>query len=137
MSKKIEMGKQYRMGADIVEVLTISRNDPNYPVAVLLPCGEIHTKTAYGRDELRCASNKDLKEVTPYDDFKVDEPVMVRCGSHHWTRRHFSHTTVLYLEPPQALKKYKNEVLEEAAVICEQVNSAGEGIAKIIREMKG
>ncbi len=45
--------------------------------------------------------------------------------------------TVLYLEPPQALKKYKNEVLEEAAVICEQVNSAGEGIAKIIREMKG
>jgi hypothetical protein len=92
MSKKIEMGKQYRTEADIVEVLTISRNDSTYPVVFLLPCGEIHTATEYGRHTIRSASSKDLKEVSPYDDFKTDEPVMARSDNgNFWVRRYFSH----------------------------------------------
>jgi len=36
------------------------------------------------------ASNFDLVEVSPYDDFRVDDPVMVRDKFHYWYRRHFA-----------------------------------------------
>ena len=58
--------------------------DPKFGWIIESWTRDLRRKDAYGCDSL------DLIEVTPYDDFKVDEPVMVRNGRDKWLRRYFA-----------------------------------------------
>lgn len=81
--KLIEMGKKYktRDGAD-VRILTIDRKHPSFPVVALLfsrisksETTRVYTKYGYAFADQRTSS--DLIEVSPWEDFKIDEKVIV------------------------------------------------------------
>lgn len=98
---KIEMGKQYKSSAPnglfefkderaaFDRVLTVDAAEP-YSVYIQLNNKAVicFTSDGYYIDGQRHIY--DLIEVTPYSDFKRNEPVMVRDGD-VWRRRHFSH----------------------------------------------
>lgn len=91
----IEMGKNHRTrDGRPARVICVDAKGEQ-PVVALVPngnsesvirtslAGEFHPGGPH--DEL------DLIEVGPYDDFKIDEPVMVRDDSeNNWARRHFA-----------------------------------------------
>jgi len=96
---KIEKGKKYRL-RDCPEsevVILDTELDPPYTVAAKLKraphreweimtfssTGEFDTMKEYG-------NGNDLIEVSPYADFKVDEPVMVSDGDLPYRRRYFA-----------------------------------------------
>ena len=93
----IEMGKKYRTrNGRTVRVICVDAKGTKPVVSLVLardnsesvirsgPKGELYIGE---EDEL------DLIEVTPYDDFKIDEPVMVRChedAANLWVKRYFA-----------------------------------------------
>lgn len=91
--KPIEMGKKYRTrdGRE-VRVLCIDRNNGVFSVVALVGGREyVEAFTKFGEywgDGH--ASNNDLVEVSPFEDFKIDDPVMVRFCDGGWYRRYFA-----------------------------------------------
>jgi len=97
MKNKVEMGKQYKSsepaglfdGIAFRRVLAVDCIG-KYPVAIEFENGEIlrYTEDGYWRvDNLNNSYN--LIEVTPYDDFKTDDKVMVSMSGTDWYKRHF------------------------------------------------
>ena len=91
---KIEMGKKYRTrgGVKVNRVLCVDRRDGAYPVVVELELGEIEVYTTEGQAIYNNDSEHylDLVEVSPYEDFKVDDPVMVSNNETFWGKAHFA-----------------------------------------------
>lgn len=92
---KISMDKKYRTRDGLpVRILCLDMKDPDYPVVGLAESPNGYELmccfTPEGRFSI-CDSehDRDLIEVSPYEDFKIDEPVMVRDGN-GWERRHFA-----------------------------------------------
>ena len=94
----ISMDKQYRTrNGDPVRILYTNKKGNNMPVVALVTLDsnneEIHVFTKEGKfyNNINKESSFDLIEVTPYDDFKIDEPVMVRdYPDEPWKRRYFA-----------------------------------------------
>jgi hypothetical protein len=93
---EIEMNKKYRTrDGRPARVICVDAKGAQ-PVIALVPHGDgesiIRTSLAakfYPNKECEL----DLIEVTPYDDFKIDEPVMVRChedAANLWVKRYFA-----------------------------------------------
>ena len=69
------------------QVLTVTRNSPDYPVLVEFTSGNIRM---YSRNGLGAACGDQLTEIP---EFKKDDMVMVRDScKDQWERRRFSHT---------------------------------------------
>ena len=95
---KVEVGKKYRMrGYPESEVVVFDTNiEPPFSVLAKSKHNKndhwkMRTYTEdgsyYDEDD---GSEMDLVEISPYDDFKVDEPVMVSGNGFAWYRRHFA-----------------------------------------------
>lgn len=94
---KISMDKKYRTrNGRAVRVLCVDRKCDEFPVvaAVLSSDGKetIHTFTAEGKYALGDHKTPtDLVEVSEWDDFKIDDLVMVRnTDDGAWNLRHFA-----------------------------------------------
>ncbi len=92
----ISMAKKYKnKHGDEVRILCVDRADKYYPV-VGLATGEdgrevTATYTINGKYYPSDRSDADLVEISEWDDFKIDEPVMVRdADGIQWHRRHFA-----------------------------------------------
>lgn len=93
---KIDLNKKYRtVSGDKVEVIktdlaapytvlaVITRADGSRFGLVYVADGFINSRKGYHPDN--------LVEILPYEDFKIDEPVMVRDDDNGpWFRRHFA-----------------------------------------------
>jgi len=92
---KISMDKKYRTqgGLEVRILCTDLQDEPS--VCGAIHCGKfdlIERWAADGQYSKNNASTFDLLEVSPFADFKKDEPVMVRHHEHdYWKRRYFSH----------------------------------------------
>ena len=93
----ISMDKKYKTRNGLpVRILCLDRKGDMYPVIGLVTiengAESIHTFTADGRFNFSPEGDSyDLIEVSPYEDLKIDEPVMVRnSGAIDWSRRHFA-----------------------------------------------
>lgn len=92
---KISMDKKYktREGRP-VKILCIDRNHRYYPVIALTidKTGTILCCTEEGKFQLlgEEKSCNDLVEVSPYEDFKIDDPVMVTDYKDLWYPRYFA-----------------------------------------------
>ena len=89
---KIEIGKQYRTkNGKPVRIICVDR-DNTYCVVGLM--GENQTLgiwTIAGCYQNEVETQYDLIEVGQFDDFKVDEPVLVRDSDRDsWNKRHFA-----------------------------------------------
>lgn len=87
----IDMNKKYRYRSGApARVLCVDRPVPHSSVLAMSESGAIsyHTPDGVVWDQ---EHGFDLIEVSPWDDFEVDEPVMVRHGGGFcWTHRHFA-----------------------------------------------
>jgi hypothetical protein len=92
----IEMSKKYRnkLGQK-VRILCTDSKDQTYPVVGLVEAMtgfesvEIYTKD--GRYHCDDESEQDLIEISEWDDFEIDEPVMVMDRvTGDWIRRYFA-----------------------------------------------
>lgn len=93
---KISMDKKYRTrDGHSVRILSIDRNY-QYPVVALVTdtygIDAIAAYSAYGKYFTTGADSQyDLIEVSPYDDFKIDDKVLVcRYEGAKWTKRYFA-----------------------------------------------
>ena len=85
---KIEINKAYRTRSGLpVRILCIDA-DGVYPVIAQINGEEIGTYTSAGT--YLNHTFKDLIEVTPYDDFKIDDKVMVSQDGVQWFKRYFA-----------------------------------------------
>lgn len=87
----IDMKKTYTCAGDKVRLLCVDYKDCR-PVVGIIETSEnsILTQwTAEGQYSKQGPGKYDLKEVPPYADYKIDEPVMV-CYGGSWLRRHFA-----------------------------------------------
>lgn len=86
----IEMGKKYRYkNGEKAIILTVNRPQ-KYSVISMNSVGEILSHKEDGTSGVH-GMNWDLVEVSPYEDFKIDEPVVVRdSDQQQWTRAHFA-----------------------------------------------
>lgn len=91
MKMKIEIGKRYKLtdGTLVRRVLAVDSNFCGLPVIAELYDGSIRYFTAEGKS--LHLSFRDLVEVSELDDFKIDEPVMVRnFTGNPWAKRYFA-----------------------------------------------
>lgn len=80
----ISMIKQYTLDGEDFTVLTVTKPG-DYPVAGYNPKGSVYCFPING-----IAGCGHLVEVSPYADFVIDEPVMVRDGDDcKWQRSNF------------------------------------------------
>jgi hypothetical protein len=92
----IEMGKKYRTRDGWpARVICVDAKTPRPVIAIAEdprdPSDDFVIRTTMeGRFNDSNKSGYDLIEVGPYDDFKIDEPVMVREGVRRWIRRYFA-----------------------------------------------
>jgi hypothetical protein len=88
----ISMDKKYKYrNGEPARVLCVDRANSQMPVVSLTADGAITLHTKAGGYLVECEGDLDLIEVSPWDDFKIDEPVMVRNhDSHMWQGRHFA-----------------------------------------------
>jgi hypothetical protein len=89
---KISMDKQYKYrNGEPARVLCVDRPGiEKYPVLSMTKTGKLYRHTVNGSV---CAEKEDydLIEVSPYDDFVIDEPVMVRDKTAEtWARGYFA-----------------------------------------------
>ena len=85
------MDKRYKTrDGDTVRILCIDKPG-KYSVVGLID-EDINSWTIGGDYyEDKAFSNNDLVEVSEWDDFKIDDPVMVRqTEEEHWTKRYFA-----------------------------------------------
>lgn len=87
---KIEMTKTYKTKSGLpVRILCVDRLNTLYPVVALVSDTVIEFRSDGVSD--RWVEKLDLVEVSPYDDFKIDEPVMVRgANDMDWRRMYFA-----------------------------------------------
>lgn len=91
----IDMNKKYRTRSGLpARVLCVDRID-EFPIVYIVLYEEreiVRTATITGKyTPTGVESSWDLIEITPYEDFKIDEPVMVRdFDTGPWNRRHFA-----------------------------------------------
>ena len=97
MKNKIRKDKQYRTrDGRPARILATDRKHENYSVIALIGSLDggfenLESFTIYGKAFVNDIDANDLVEVTPYDDFEIDEPVLVRyTKDDYWTRRHFA-----------------------------------------------
>lgn len=92
---KISLDKKYKTrDGKPVRVLCVDMKDTNYPVVALVEeeLGESpYTFTENGSVCYQEVDAFDLIEVSPYEDFKKDDKVMVSSDGETWYRRYFSH----------------------------------------------
>lgn len=82
----ISMDKKYTLDGEVFTVLTVTRPG-GIPVAGHVPSGRIFGFHLDGSNSL---STQRLVEVSPYADFVIDEPVMVRdFDDQPWFKRVF------------------------------------------------
>ena len=88
---KISMDKKYRTrsGIDVRVLCTDSANLP-YPVIVEFSTGEIVRYSDEGVTDVYKTTAAELIEVLPYEDFKIDDPVMVSNIAKFWESAHFA-----------------------------------------------
>ena len=83
----ISMDKKYTLKGLPFTVLTVTKPG-DYPVVGYTPRGIVYSFKSNG---VSTHSNQHLVEVSPYADFVIDEPVMVRDGDkQEWQRKHFA-----------------------------------------------
>lgn len=91
----IDMNKKYRTRSGLpVRILCVDRKDI-FPVVylILYEQREIMSTASIGGkyNSPRTESEWDIIEISPYEDFKIDDPVMVRdFDTEPWNRRHFA-----------------------------------------------
>lgn len=87
----IEMGKKYRLASGMVvrRILCVDRaGSVNYPVIAEMENGSI---LSFGPNGEWGCNQGCLVEVRPYEDFKIDDPVMVKNkGERDWSARYFA-----------------------------------------------
>lgn len=87
---EIKLDGKYRTkgGVKVRRVLCVDRNKEDFPVVVEFENGDIYTYPIDGRSSHTIWS---LVEVKPYEDFKIDDPVMVKATHENfWRKRHFA-----------------------------------------------
>jgi hypothetical protein len=97
MTSTICTSKKYRtVDGRYAQILCTTVVDDSYPVAALVTDEEgnqvVSRYTSSGKylDD-HIPSNNDLIEISPYDDFEVDDKVLVSNTGHTWYKRYFSH----------------------------------------------
>lgn len=94
---KISMDKKYKTKSGLpVRILCVDAAI-NLPVIGLCNFGDGRDTVCYWKKEGNYyddlgPSDFDLVEVTPYDDFKIDDKVLVSNDGEHWLPRHFAGT---------------------------------------------
>ena len=86
----VSMEKKYTLNGKDFTILTVTKPG-DYPVVGHTPAGALYLFLINGGSTY---GGVNLVEVSPYADFKIDEPVMVRddnCGE--WLRGHFAGLT--------------------------------------------
>jgi hypothetical protein len=88
----ISMDKKYKYrNGEPARVLCVDRANSTVPVVALTKDGVITLHTDTGRYLIELESGLDLIEVNPWDDFKIDEPVLVRDSDDtDWMRACFA-----------------------------------------------
>ena len=92
----IQMDKKYRYrNGGRATILTVNRpTSMSMYVVSMDEKGHLHTHTKAGHFYPGNYTNndqRDLIEIVPYADFKIDDPVMVREDpTDKWTKRHFA-----------------------------------------------
>lgn len=92
---KIEIGKKYttRDGRE-ARILCVDRVNGNPVVALIGKDNSVYTYTSTGQwqETPHSKYDVDLIEVSPYDDFNIDDKVMVQLftNSQHWHKRYFA-----------------------------------------------
>lgn len=95
----ISMDKKYKTrDGRSVRVLCIDcAGNVHYPVlALILEWNGDETLSSFtpeGKYSGLLVRNKDLIEVSPYEDFKVDDKVLVSQDGKQWYKRYFSHVS--------------------------------------------
>lgn len=95
----ISMDKKYRTrDGRNVRILCVDRKEDYYKVVAFITnkhgdseCEQVVSygiKGNYYRDESE--TQYDLIEVSPYEDFKIDDKVLVSNTGIHWDKRHFA-----------------------------------------------
>ena len=93
---KIDISKKYRTRSKLpVEILRTDIKSTDFPVVAIIQLSDdkefSDCFTEYGKLYAHGESDMDLIEMCPYEDFKIDEPVMVRsASSDSWMRRYFA-----------------------------------------------
>lgn len=90
---KISMEKKYRTrDGKPARVLCVDSGFKDHPVIAIISGNFIHSFTEDGfLHKDKCHYDIDLIEDTPYADFKIDEPVMVKDAINQtWLRGHFA-----------------------------------------------
>ena len=92
----IDLNKKY-LTADgrAVEILRINiANQLGLPVVAIVTDSSgqqsVNTYSANGEYFTDRSHPSDLVEIGPYDDFKIDDPIMVLDSDNQWVRRHFA-----------------------------------------------
>ena len=90
----VSMDKKYQTrDGRPVRILCVDGPDARYPVLYVLEDSRVlRTKCDGAFESADSRSHYDLIEVSPYADFKVDDPVMVRAhtAGDVWHRRYFA-----------------------------------------------
>lgn len=88
---QVEMGKKYRTRSGVeVRILAVDLDDGEYTVAGFIKGNGVYMYTSEGKFTISDSPN-DLVEVSEWDDFRVDDKVMVRRNSDtYWCKRHFA-----------------------------------------------
>lgn len=94
---KIDINKQYRtVSGNKVEILKTGVSNLYWSVAALItsPTGVQYLETYHDDGRVRLdkqPSENDLVEISPFDQFKIDDLVMVRDYKERtWNRRYFA-----------------------------------------------
>lgn len=96
-SNLISLDKKYKTRCGYpVRILCVDRKDTAWPVVAMyqkencegVSCHDLNGKAAV------CGRDLDLIEVSPYEDFKKDDKVMVSHNGEIWYKRYFSHVNV-------------------------------------------
>ena len=94
-TSKISMDKKYktRCGYPVRVLCVDMKND--WPVVCIMECPDgteiTSNVTIYGKDWDEEDSDLDLIEVSPWEDFKKDDKVVVSIDGVFWFKRYFSH----------------------------------------------
>lgn len=89
---KIGMNKKYktRGGLD-ARILCIDSGHPNYPVVAIIGNYPM-TFTSQGSFDISWNESEEaLIEVSPYEDYKVDDKVFVSMDGDSWEKRYFAY----------------------------------------------
>lgn len=87
----VSIDKKYTLDGAVFTILTVTKPGIR-PVAGYKPDGSI---CSFNLDGSLGNSYLKLVEVSPYADFKIDEPVMVRDDNdQEWHRRHFAGVSI-------------------------------------------